>query len=302
MLKKLTIAIPTYNRSDYLLKLLNTIPHSYAGDVVISDNENLTRIEIKNKFPEFRFYSSDKKLKMFENWNLALKKVSTEFFIIPSDDDLFCKDSFEIINDTLKSYSDYDVFIFGHNTINEKDIISNNWKPLKLITYEKGDGFKVFSKGVNARCPSIIFRTSLAQKMGFFNEKLEFTASDSLLIQKCLLYGKSVFIPEIISSYRVWPNNATSQLISKKIWIDKIELWTNYLSEILEKDFSERFTNKEIKKIKDEICLRNLTAGVSNILKEGTFLEALEYLKSNRYPYKANFKTQIILIKNLLVR
>ena len=50
MLKNLTIAIPTYNRNDYLIKLLKTIPASFTGKVVVSDNEGHVTPEIKNTF------------------------------------------------------------------------------------------------------------------------------------------------------------------------------------------------------------------------------------------------------------
>lgn len=39
---------------------------------------------------------------MFQNWNVALENVDTEWFILPSDDDMFCTDSFDKIDSVLK--------------------------------------------------------------------------------------------------------------------------------------------------------------------------------------------------------
>ena len=200
----------------------------------------------------------------------------------------------------LKSYSDYDVFIFGHNTIDEKDTIIKSWKPKKLMVFEKGKGFEVFSKGVNARCPSIIIRTELAKKFGFFDESLEFTAADSFLIQLCMLNGKTVFVPEIISSYRVWPNNYTSKLIATKKWMDKIELWTNKLSAILQKDFSCFYSKHQIKNIKEEIFIRNLIAGTQQIKEKKGTRAALQYIKQYKYPFYADIRSHLKLIKQAL--
>lgn len=301
MLEKLTIAIPTYNRNDYLIKLLKTIPASFDGNVVISDNGGYVTDEIINVFSEFTFMRSKQKLDMFQNWNVALASVTTEWFIMPSDDDLFCQGSFDKIDLVLKQYPQGDIFIFGHNVIDENDSIINFWIPEKLNFFDNTEGFKVFMKGVAARCPSIIMRTELVRKMGLFDESLEFTAADSLLIQKCLLYGKSFFVPEIVSSYRVWPNNFTNQLVATKRWMDKIELWIDKLGFVLKKDFSFFFTEAQIKNIKDEIYAQNLLAGISKIRKNDGFLGMLKYICVNRYPYRADFKTQLVFIKIVLL-
>lgn len=301
MLNKLTIAIPTYKRNDYLVKLLMTIPVSFEGKVVISDNESYVTDEIKSRFSNFTFIGSDQKLEMFQNWNVALEYVNTEWFVLPSDDDMFCEQSFEKINSVLKQNPQGDIFIFGHNIIDESDNVIYSWSPLKFSFYEKAEGFKIFMKGVEARCPSIIMRTELARKMGFFDESLEFTAADSLLIQKCLLFGKSYFVPEIISSYRVWPNNFTNQLIATKKWMDKIELWTDKLGFILRKDFVNDYSEKKIKNLKDEIFAQNFLAGLIRIRKKEGFLAMLKYFRLNRYPYRADFKTHLFFIKVILL-
>ncbi len=301
MLTKLTIAIPTYRRNDYLVRLLNTIPSNLRVKVVISDNECHVTNDIKQEFDKFTFIGSKQKLGMFQNWNVALENVDTEWFILPSDDDMFCTDSFDKIDSVLKQNPLGDVFIFGHNVIDENDNVISSWAPEKFKSFENFEGFKVFMKGVDARCPSIILRTKLARKMGSFDESLDFTAADSLLIQKCLLYGKSVFVPEIISSYRVWPNNFTNQLIATKGWMDKIEMWTDKLGFVLRKDFFKLFSETKIKNIKDEIFAQNLLAGISKIRKNEGLVVALKFIIENRYPYRANFKTQLVIIKTLLL-
>jgi glycosyltransferase involved in cell wall biosynthesis len=301
MLTKLTIAIPTYRRNDYLIRLLNTIPSNLGVKVVVSDNECHVTNDIKQEFDKFIFIGSEQKLGMFQNWNIALENVDTEWFILPSDDDMFCTGSFDKIDSVLKQNPQGDVFIFGHNIIDENDNVISSWIPEKFKLFVNFDGFKVFMKGVDARCPSIILRTELARKMGAFDESLDFTAADSLLIQKCLLYGESIFVPEIISSYRVWPNNFTNQLIATKEWMDKIELWTDKLIFILSKDFSMFFTKTKIKNIKDEIFAQNLLVGISKIRKKGGFFDALKFIIKNRYPYRADFKTQLVIIKTLLL-
>ncbi len=301
MLKNLTIAIPTYNRNDYLIKLLKTIPASFTGKVVVSDNEGHVTPEIKNTFSNVTFISTNHKLDMFQNWNVALENVTTEWFVMPSDDDLFCKGSFEKIDLILKQNPQGDIFIFGHNVIDENDSIISFWTPEKFKSFENVEGFKTFMKGVAARCPSIIMRTELVKKMELFDESLEFTAADSLLIQKCLLYGKSFFVPEIISSYRVWPNNFTNQLVATKRWMDKIEMWVDKLGYVLKTDFFNFFTEAQIKNIKDEIYAQNLLAGISKIRKSDGFLAMLSYIRENRCPYRADFKTQLVFIKVILL-
>jgi len=300
MLAELTVAIPTYNRNDYLQELLDTIPANFPGSVIVNDNGNFVNDSIKSKYGDFRFISLVDKIEMFANWNSVIASVDTEWFILPSDDDLFYPNSFKFIEEELRNNPDGDIFIFGYNVIDENGQILNSWNPEKAQVLNSPDGFKVFLKGVDGRCPSIIFRTEFAKKMGNFDESFIYTAADSLLIQKCLLYGKSVFVQKIISGYRTWPNNLTTQLISTTDWLNKVEQWTSIIAGLLQKDFSSVMGSERIINFKDEIYARNLLSGIKNKRGKEGILSALQFFMQSRFPFHADLNTRLRIIKAIV--
>ena len=299
MLKDLTVVIPTYNRNDYLIKLLDTIPKS--ENVCIGDNGGAVTQEIISQYPNFSFVHPAKKLEMFENWNFCINHVKTKWFIIPSDDDLFYPGAFEKIEKTLDKYNDADIILFGHTVIDELGNELSSWKSEEIEILQSPQGFEYFKYGVEARLPAIIFKTAVAKSYGLFDESYVYTAADSLLIQRCMLLGKAVILPEIISAYRVWPDNFTSKYISTPDWLKKIDKWQNEIGVQVDQIYSKQ--NKEIntRQIKDEVYARNLIAGIVNKRSQSGFKSAFLFFKSVRFPFKSKLITQMRIIKALFI-
>ncbi|MDR6941174.1 glycosyltransferase family 2 protein [Mucilaginibacter pocheonensis] len=295
----LTIAIPTYNRNDYLIKILNTIPHDKK--VIVGDNGGAVTEDIISQYPGFSFLRPDKKLDMFENWNFCIDHVKTQWFIIPSDDDLYYPDAFNKIEDALDNYPDADIILFGHRVINEHDTILSTWAPASVNVFEKPKGYDYFKYGVEARLPSIIFKTSVAKSYGLFDESYVYTAADSLLIQKCMLYGKAVVLPHIISGYRVWPDNFTNRYVSSADWLAKIDKWQTEILQHAKIVYEENNLTIQPAYIKDEVYAGNLLAGVANKKAKSGFKDTLAFVKSVRFPWKAKLTTQMKIIKALLI-
>ncbi|MEX8546841.1 MAG: glycosyltransferase family A protein, partial [Mucilaginibacter sp.] len=236
-LTEITFVIPTFNRNDYLIKILDTLPTD--ANVIVSDNGGAVTKEIINFYNSFLFITPSKKLEMYENWNYCINHVKTKWFIIPSDDDLYYSNELYRIFDAITEFKNCGIIIFGHNVIDERDAIVSSWKPDSLIKFNVPLGFDIFKYGVEARLPSIVFNTELAKRHGLFKEEYGYTAADSLLIQKCLLTSDSAFIPHVISAYRVWPNNFTSKLISTQGWLERIDKWQNEIGLMASLKFKE---------------------------------------------------------------
>lgn len=296
ILDNLTVAIPTYNRNNYLAKILDSIPKTIK--TIVSDNGGFVTREIKESYCHVSFHEQKTVLKMFANWNECVKRVSTKWFIIPSDDDLYLKDAFNIIEYYLEKYIYADIYIFGHNNFDENDAILSYWHPKEEKCFDQPFGFELCKYGVDARMPSIVFRTDLVKQLGAFEESLDFTAADSLLIQKCLLKGNGIFVPHVISSYRVWSSSYTSQKISTSDWLDKIDRWQELLRIFLEGG-NNSLRKGQVNRIRDEVFARNLLAGLSNLRRTKDVHAARLFLRQNRYPKFATMKTQLKILRQL---
>jgi len=298
-LNEITFVIPTFNRNDYLIKILDTLPSN--ANVVVSDNGRAVTQKIINTYKSFSFIVPDKKLKMYENWNFCISHVKTKWFVIPSDDDLYYKEELHHLWSAISEFQHCGIIIFGHNVIDENDKVLSYWKPEKFIKFNKPFGYDLFKYGIDARLPSIIFNTEVAKNNSLFKENYDYTAADSLLIQKCLLTSNAVLLPHIIAAYRVWPANFTSKLISTSGWLTRVDQWQDEVLPIAALKYRQAKVKFNVSKVKDEVYARNLIAGLQNLASTGLKVR-YGFFKSVRYPFKSSLKTQVNIIKCLILR
>ncbi|KFL34036.1 MULTISPECIES: glycosyltransferase family 2 protein [unclassified Sulfurospirillum] len=296
-----TIAIPTYNREILLTKLVNSIPKDI--NISISDNGSFLPDKFNEQYENISIVKNEIVLDIFYNWNASIRNIDESCYLaIPSDDDLYNIGSFEFIKQTINSLDDIDVFIFGNNFIDEHDNVIGSYCPKELKVYDYPEGLNEFLYGVNVRMPSVFFKKSFLDKIGYFDEKnFTLTAADSELIQRSLLLGKVAFIPKIVSSYRVWNGSLTDQKIATNHWMNEIDIWTNKIIELAKSKLTDAQNTFDWGKYKDEIYARNLLAGLNNLYKNKKYSKVSDYFLSCRYPKNAMFKTKIRIFKTLIL-
>jgi Glycosyltransferase like family 2 len=293
---KIGIAIPTYNRQDQLGNLLETIPDELS--IYVSDNGAHLSDVFMEQYRTVHFEAVvGEAVCMFANWNLAARMVNEDWVVIPSDDDIYFENSFEKITKYLNRYSNVDIVVFGHQTVDRDYKKINEWKPKELVECHAPKGFEYFKYDVSARMPSIFFKRSLLVELGYFDEIFKITAADSDLVQRALIKGQSVFIPEVVSGYRVWSGGATNNTISSMQWMHDIAYWGKKIEKILE---GIPQYSKEASSIRAELYARNLLAGVASAKRSGGYSAAWSHLTSCRYPYRARLRTQLRLLFWLL--
>lgn len=290
------VAIPTYDREKHLGVLLESIPSDMP--IYVSDNGSFLTPAFKDRFPTVDFRSiSGNPVPPLANWNVAAKMVKEDWVIIPSDDDLYYKDSFNIIRDYLELYNFADLVIFGHNAIDENYKKIGEWSPKNKSVCEAPMGFEFFKYGVEARMPSIIFKRKLLERLDFFDENFKITAGDSDLVQRALIQGLSVFIPKIVSGYRIWVGGSTHKTISSIEWMREIDRWGEKLSCNLR---GLSGYSCQAATIKAELYAQNLISGIASAKKTDGYFFAWSHMLRCKYPLNAKLGTQVKLIFNLL--
>lgn len=297
----LTIAIPTYNREALLTKLVDSIPKNIH--ISISDNGAFLSDNFNQEHQNAYIVKHKIFLDIFYNWNEAIKNIDkTQYLAIPSDDDMYNMELFEFITKTIISLDDIDIFIFGNNFIDENDNIIGSYCPKELKICDYPTGLNEFLYDVSVRMPSVFFKKSFLDKIGYFDEKnFTLTAADSELIQRSLLLGKVAFIPKIISSYRVWSGSLTDQKIATNHWMNEIDIWTNKIIKLANSELADTQNTFDWKKYKDEIYARNLLAGLNNLYKNKNYKKIAEHFLACRYPKNAMIKTKIRIFKTLIL-
>ena len=290
------VAIPTYNREVYLRKLLNSIPDNI--DVLVSDNGNYCSSIFREEFKNREFVGSDTVLDVIKNWNNAVENLNNEWVCVASDDDIFYPNAFDVFDEYLEKHPSAEIIIFGHNNIDEDDIIINSWKIDELKVSKAPEGYNVFRYGVDARVIGVFFKKDLYNKIGRFDEAYKVTASDSDFIQLALLKGKSIIVPEIIVGYRVWKKSMTGQLIATKDWMKEVIYWQSKIALELKK---LNFSNHQILENTNEVIARNLLSGLVSLYRQGKGLPAaIQFARQFKYPTHSTFRTQFQILKCLL--
>jgi hypothetical protein len=292
-MNKIDVCIPTYNREDLVSQLISSIPEYWS--VNISDNGNFFRNSGKCKFPNVILEGSDSILDVFSNWRRAGEMGNAEWFLFPSDDDLYYDNVEREITKALVSSPSVGMVVFGHDEIDADSNIIRTWMPNHTGVLSPQKAFEVFSKGVPARMPSILFNREAYKSCGGVNPVFRLTAGDSELIQRMAIRFPVKFAPSVISGYRVWEGGLTHKKIATAQWQDEIDLWMKLLADNLASAHwnTGRIT---IRKIQDEIRLQNLLAGMANIKSK---FDKLKFLRQKPYPAFATLHSHLRVIRQL---
>lgn len=131
MNKILTIAIPTFNRKDYLVKALESIfcQIDERTEVLVSDNcsEDGTKELMESNYPNVTYYRNEKNVGM-ENFKRCYDRAKGKFILLLGDDDLVVNGALKIILDFLEENNDLKLLFLNH-TFFKEEFNGNKDKP-----------------------------------------------------------------------------------------------------------------------------------------------------------------------------
>lgn len=295
---QISVCVPTYKRLELLTYLLSNIPEDI--EVKLSDNGGHVIRSGYRSLSNVTAYPTDKIITMFENWDRATDLITTDWFIIPGDDDIIKKEMFTEALKAIQKYPDAGMIIFGHEIIDGNNNVTDKWCPQKETKLLAPDGFNEVKNGVAARWPSIVFNTERFRSVGKFDTDFKDTASDSWLIQKMSLNFPVVFVPKIMGQYRVWKDGGTARQIIRKDWFEQIDLWMRKLEEYFDAH-PDTALKYDIRKIKSDImysnqifALRQMKCNGSSPLERYRFIKGIPRLPKYSIKRIANYIIKIV--------
>ncbi len=150
---KLSICIPTFNRSKYLNNCLNSIliAKSYSSlkfEICISDNNSKEKIlpiikYYKKKKLDINYKKNNKNLGFGSNFYKVVKMAKGEFIWVIGNDDLLYMDAFKKLDKLFSKNKDVDFFFINSSSLNSKFVFNHkqpfNTKkiPKNLISFSK---------------------------------------------------------------------------------------------------------------------------------------------------------------------
>ena len=119
MNKLLTIAIPTYNRKNYLNRAIDSVVSQMDDrvEILVSDNcsEDGTEEFIKTNYPQVTYYKNEKNVGM-ENFQRCYKRANGKFILLLGDDDIVTEGSLKVILDFLEDNEDLSLLFLNHTS------------------------------------------------------------------------------------------------------------------------------------------------------------------------------------------
>lgn len=255
---KVTIAIPTFNRIDYLkLAIQSALSQSYPNlEVIVSDNcstDETSEYVSSLKDDRLIFLCQSRNIGMIGNWNTCLEKASGEFFLLLSDDDILDEHAIQRLVSAILDSADPETIAFSYC---RGMVIDHNGNLLSVdpsapIQEDARDlALHFFLKEREIRPCATLLRTEDIREVGGYTQGSVVFAVDAIVWSRILQKRRRVaFVNDPLAKYRVHIQNLTS--------IGKIQDWQSDLRS-LAKLWHDDFKNTPLKMQRQ---LRNATRG-----------------------------------------
>lgn len=210
---KISICIPTYNRSDLLRKTLVSVIRQTTKpyEIIVVDNCSEDDTEAVTKsFSGVIYYKNERNLGLAGNWNRCIKLAKGDFLTILHSDDLIAPNWHEEWIRVLKVYGNSHVgaFFLPVFTIdlNENAKIVYYSLPHSYLL-KTGESFRIlWSRNMCALPASggILFRKAIFDEIGLFDESYT-TETDTLTVLRILNRYPVYYHKRLLYAYRIHP-------------------------------------------------------------------------------------------------
>jgi len=228
---KVSIIIPTYNRSKYVTKAIESaLMQDYSNlEVIVSDNASTDDTpKVVEKYlndARFKYFRNEKNLGFVLNWRNALYNHSSgEWILILHDDDYLIKSSY--VSKAIKLVCTHrNISLVHANYIIEYEN-SGKIEKSNFAIPEHIDGQNYFLHYREKGFPhihstlTVLFNRSKALKVGAFGRDI--LNADTSLWLRLMLYGDIGFIEDHVAVYRVHQGNESFNIMDVKRDVESI--------------------------------------------------------------------------------
>jgi len=239
-----TIAIPTYNRAEYLAQALESaIKQTYQNiEIIVSDNCSTDNTEIvvkKFNDPRVRYFKQKENMGPDPNWNFCLQQAKGIFFVLLQDDDAIDNQFVDVCMKAANYSTDIGIIRTGTREIDSDGTVLGERKNLarglsteefilaflscKLTMYLCGSLFN--TKNLKEICDSyaILAGTQYRHWEDVYAE-----------IQLAARFRR-IDVEEVMASFRKHPSQLTFK-VNIREWIEDSNLFLNSICDLVPKN------------------------------------------------------------------
>ncbi|MFA4889246.1 MAG: glycosyltransferase family A protein [Candidatus Omnitrophota bacterium] len=243
---RISICIPTYNRSDLLRKTLISVMRQTVKpyEIIVADNCSVDdTARVAKSFPQVMYYCNEHNLGLAGNSNKCIQLAKGDFVTILHSDDLIAPNWHEYWLSALSRYKDSDVAVFFSSifTIDSDERAKVVYRVTsKERVLPAGESFKFLWSRNMCGLPasgSIIFRKSIFSDIGGYVEELT-TEADALLVLRILNRYAIFHSPRLLYAFRIHPFQTFDRDKETKTQDKKFNVLARHLKIV--KDFYEQ--------------------------------------------------------------
>ena len=306
---KVTIAIPTYNRKEFLKNAIHSaLEVDYLNkEIIISDNGSTDGTsdylgQLSNN--SIKVYQSQSNKGIIWNWNNCLNKATGDAIIFLSDDDILEKKSIINLLSTMNSMNTDECknikLIFG-----DIEFISDKKEHIKNILWTDKRSMnaldfkiEVLRKGFSPLPSAILFSTRDALEAGGFSEKYKVAVDMGLMFEVLEKDGVILNANKVIAQYMQHDSSHT-QFIHPD---DNFFTFQNLVDNTF---LYFKGTKSELKKLKHISSISLIKSRIYtsiHFFQEGRFgfIQSLLSIAKG-FKYINSFKSLFFLLKGLLL-
>lgn len=283
---KLTIAVLTYNRADYLGTMLDSIKHQTCTDFIVKIYDNASTdntydiVQEYLKDERFLYFRNKENIGASNNGNRAITECTTEYLSITHDDDIMHPDMIREELSILENNNQVNLVCVNcdlidiHGNIVKRNTITPLIGPSN-VNIGKREYIMYYIKGMNIiSCPTVMLRMSVITE-----NKLEFRngvgkANDTYFwLELNMVDGFFSYISRSLYYYRVHGGQDSQNtifmipmlkkpvyLLLKKNGFSRILLnkWREFVNAFIYGEiFSGKYNRKVLGSIKNNVLLLN---------------------------------------------
>jgi glycosyltransferase involved in cell wall biosynthesis len=289
MHNKVTIAIPTYNRAEYLeVALSSALAQTYSNlEVVVSNNassDGTAGVLKAMSDPRLRVVAQENTISMMQNWNACLSMASGKYFLLLSDDDILEPTAIEemvnIFEGSERTGDDIGFVYCRGKMIDRDGKTLSNGAEVPSLESAKELILAFFESKRNLWPCAILFRTDdLAPG---YDLRFPLGADAAQWMRSVVRYGSVRSTNKILTCYRVHMN--TTGRTGVDVWRkENTALGEFAIDELRRKGVAGNGYAQEVRRAVQRLNVR-ITAGLIN--------QALKHKKVNALAeYAENYRT-----------
>jgi glycosyltransferase involved in cell wall biosynthesis len=221
---KVTVCLPTFNKARYLPTAIESVLAQEFRDyelLIVDDASTDGTAEAVQSFHDSRikYIRNPENLGLVHNWNRCLELARAEYTIIFHDDDVMLPKLLRREVEVLESDPEVVLVHTAAQPIDSNGAVICVPPPHSWPALTSGLEFIIRNWGpkeVYVTMPSVMFRKSLALKLGAFNPDMQYRV-DADLWQRLAFEGKIAYLDEVLISNRIHSSQTTQRIFANSL-------------------------------------------------------------------------------------